>query len=171
MSRIARLSFIIIAIVCTLALFSTSSIRESFAQARPALVRNVDEPARVPYYHSVAPTCPYVNECLVTFPAVPANKRLHLTAVMGFFRDQTAANGFVALSLNTDYNNLIYAFPVSAFSGAYFGNLFSFNQQTDLFFEAEQSPVVQLGVGSLTSISVNPLNRVTVSGYLVDVLP
>ena len=72
------------------------------AQTRPAMVRSVDEPARVPYFQVVAPICPFTNQCISTFPAVPAGKRLRVLAVNALFRGP-ASSAF--MSLSRDFNN------------------------------------------------------------------
>lgn len=140
------------------------------AQTRPAMVRSVDEPARVPYFHSLAPTCTFTNQCFATFPTIPAGKRLRVTAIMGYFRGTNTA-GFVLLQ-NVDFNNPLVAFPVSPFNAAYYGSVISFNTPADIYFGAGQTPVLEFGIPAFAGgISVSPENRLTISGYLVDVLP
>lgn len=77
------------------ALLSTSAT----AQTRPALVRSVDEPARVPYSHDIRPTCPFLNQCMAEFPVVPAGKRLRLTNVRLMMLGTNAA-GFLGVHLD-----------------------------------------------------------------------
>jgi hypothetical protein len=152
--------------VITLVGYATPAV----AQVRPAMVRSVDEPARVPYYHSQQPTCPFANVCEAVFPTVPAGKRLRLTTVAGMFRF-TNDPGFFAVNLNAR-GSVIVAFPVAPFSGHYYGNFISTSQEVDLFFEAGQAPVLEFGVNAFSGgINNNLANRFTVSGYLVDVLP
>lgn len=142
------------------------------AQTRPALVRSVDEPARVPYYHSLAPTCPFLNQCVATFPAVPAGKRLRVTFVGAVFIG-TDDPGYMALHVDNDgVGNMRVAFPVTPFGAAFYGTMVSLNQQVDVFFEAGQAPFLDFGIGAgLGGIAANGRNRFTISGYLVDVLP
>ena len=68
-----------------------------FAQARAALVKNVDEPGRSPY-QAVQMT---FNNCGVYgfayFPAVPAGKRLVVTFVSGQFQLTTTSKVYVRL--------------------------------------------------------------------------
>ena len=143
---------------------------EATAQVRPAMVRSVDEPARVPYSHSVEPTYPYSNEAVYTFPSVPAGKRLRLANVRAVFVG-TNAPAFFAVSKNID-NNLLVMFPLTPFSGAYFGTTLSTSQDVDLIFEAGEAPVLQLGISSgAGGISQSGFNRLGVTGYLVDLLP
>lgn len=142
------------------------------AQTRPALVRSVDEPARVPYYHSLVPTCPFLNNCVATFPAVPAGKRLRVTFIGALFIG-TDDPGYMALHVNNDNaGNMRLAFPVAPFSGAFYGWIVSLSQQVDVYFEAGQAPFLDFGIGAgLGGIDVDSRNRFTISGYLVDVLP
>jgi hypothetical protein len=141
--------------------------REGFAQARAALVRSVDEPARVPYFHTLTATCPFLNQCLGQFPAVPAGKRLRLTRISGFFRFSNI-NAFVTLGIQ-GASSPMFAFPLTPFSGAYYGALLSFNEEVDVYLEAGQSPVLEVGSGS-TFATFLP-NVLTLSGYLVDLVP
>jgi hypothetical protein len=140
------------------------------AQTRPALVRSVDEPARVPYSHDIAPTCPFANVCEAVFPTVPAGKRLRLTEVRLMFRF-TNEPAFFAVN-NDARGNLRVAFPINPFSGHYYGSLLSGNFPVDLIFEAGHQPALELGTNAFaTPINVNSANRFGVTGYLVDVAP
>ncbi len=138
------------------------------AQTRPALVRNVDEPARVPYSHSLQPTCPFTNSCEATFPVVPAGKRLRLTSVSGLFIFTSVAGVF---ALHRDPGDtLLLMFPASSFNGAYYGSVVSARQEVDFYYEAGESPKLEFGVPAFGgSIFNDARNRLSVSGYLVDV--
>ncbi len=139
--------------------------------AAAALVRNVDEPTRVPYFRSEQPTCPFENQCTLTLPAVPAGKRLRLTLVEGIFYFAGAGqNAFVSVDL-ADTAHALFAFPITAFNAAYHGNLLSFNQPVDVFFEAGQVVILEVGTPFTTPFFNDSRNRLTVSGYLVDLLP
>lgn len=136
----------------------------------PTPIRNVEEPARVPYFHSVNPQCPFGNLCEVKFPAVEPGKRLRVTFISGFVRNVNAS-GFAALNLDIRNNPLQY-FPVSPLIGAFYGNIFSFNEAVDVYFEAGQSPHLEIGIPAGSGpFTPNPANRLTVSGYVVDVAP
>jgi hypothetical protein len=137
------------------------------AQVRPALVRSVDEPARVPYAYDLAPTCFFVNSCEADFPAVPAGKRLRITSVRLMFTGTNAASVFAVRRADTVFPTV--AFPVAPFSGAYFGNLLSGSFDVDLIYEAGQQPALELGNAS--AISNSAANRLGMTGYLVDVAP
>jgi hypothetical protein len=139
------------------------------AQVKAALVRSVDEPARVPYFVSGPPTCPFGNECEIVGPVVPAGKRVRVTRLEGFFIN-TSVNGFAALELNDD-NHPVVMFPVVLFAGAFFGQVFAFNQDVDFNFEAGQTPLLVVGVPGLSSIGVDARNRLSMAGYIVDLTP
>jgi hypothetical protein len=160
-------TIIFIFMVATLLGF-TSTV--AMAQVRPAMVRSVDEPARVPYSYSVEPTYPFSNQAVYTFPSVPTGKRLRLTNVRAVFLG-TNAPAFFAVSKNT-YNNLLVMFPLTPFSGAYFGDSLSISQDVDLIFETGEAPVLQLGISSgAGGISSSFTNHFGVTGYMVDLLP
>lgn len=136
----------------------------AFAQVRPAATKNVDEPARNPYFHTIAVTCPFTNSCYATFPAVPAGKRLRVTRIGAFARFQPNG-GFLALDLT--YGGIpVVAFPVSPMNLNYFGNCISADFAVDYYFEAGQTPVLELGNGA--GWSTSPLPNVRITGYLVD---
>jgi hypothetical protein len=137
------------------------------AQIKPAMVRNVDEPARVPYLVSAQATCPFVNECTLSGSTVPAGKRLRVTRLAGVLINQTASI-FFALHLNDSVHPLVM-FPAAPINGAFWGYVVSFNQEIDFYFEAGQTPILEIGTGGI--ISLDSRNRLTIVGYLVDVLP
>lgn len=152
----------LVASVIALAVPNTAS-----AQIRPAMVRNVDEPARVPYFASGQPGCPFLNECDLIGPIVPAGKRLRVTRLEGILIGQSTSIHFT-LALN-DTGHPVLMFPAEPMSGAFFGSVVSFNQEVDFYFQAGQTPVIE--VGNASSIVVDVRNRLTIVGYLVDVLP
>ncbi len=130
-------------------------------------VRDVDEPARVPYAYDLAPVCIYTNSCEADFPAVPAGKRLRITSVRLMFMGTNVASVFVVRRADTVFPTV--AFPVTPFSGAYFGALLSGSFDVDLIYEAAQQPALELG--NTTAIVYSGSNRFGVTGYLVDVAP
>ena len=148
-------------------LVAALSATAATAQVRPALVRSVDEPARVPYSYDLAPACVFLNSCEVDFPAVPAGKRLRITSVRLMFTGTNAASVFVVRRADTVFPTV--AFPVAPFSGAYLGNLLSGSFDVNLIYEAGQQPALELGNAS--AIVNSAANRFGVTGYLVDVAP
>ena len=153
-------------------LIAALSATAATAQTRPALVRSVDEPARVPYAHFLAPTCPFGNVCQATFPEVPVGKRLRLTQVSFFSLGVSSTTGiFVVYRLGTSSPLLI--FPVNRVNTAYYSSTSLVGTfAVDLIFEAGERPFLELGVpAGAGGIPANGFNRYGVTGYLVDVLP
>ena len=133
---------------------------------KAALVKNVDEPARIPYFVSAKPTCNSTNGCFVAGPIVGANKRVRVTRLEGMFFSQTGAILFY-LSKNNDFSPVLMfqAFPIPA---TVFGNVLSFNQEVDFYFEAGQTPYLGVASDPSSSFSNNSDNRLTITGYIVD---
>jgi hypothetical protein len=167
MSHSKRLTSVVVLSSLAVSVIALAVPNTASAQIRPAMVRNVDEPARVPYFASGQPGCPYTNECDLVGPIVPAGKRLRVTRLEGIIVGQTTSI-FFALMLN-DTSHPVLMFPAQPMSGAFFGSVVSFNQEVDFFFEAGQTPIIE--VGNTSSIVVDVRNRLTIVGYLVDVLP
>ncbi len=139
------------------------------AQVRPALVRSVDEPARVPYTQRVAPTCSFTNQCTASFPVVPAGKRLRITNVQALFFN---ANFTAFLGVHAGpAAQLAVAFPINPISGFFYGNLLTTSQPVDLTYEAGESPVLEVGCSTANTFTVDSRNLLGVSGYLVDTTP
>src|SRR5262249_32254810 len=75
--------------------------------SNPAIVSNMNDPGRIPYQSTLMTTpqtCPGgINECLFTFPAVPAGHRLVIQHVSGFIQAAPGAvPGMVALLLTNN---------------------------------------------------------------------
>jgi hypothetical protein len=138
------------------------------AQPKPALVRNVDEPARVPYYVSQPGNCLFSNECLMTGTTVPAGQRLRVTRLEGIIFFQSSN---IIAFLYANGGDPKFMFPSNAFGGAFYGSVVSFNVEVDFYFEAGETPVLGVGTGIPNTISTDARNRYTIVGYLVDVLP
>ena len=159
---------------CLAAVALAAATTPAQAQVRPAIVRSVDEPARVPYAYSLAPTCPYANVCYAAFPTVPAGKRLRLTnlqmLVFGISGSATPYLGVNRLG-NVDGDPFLMI-PVPPLSGAFYGTVHSANTLVDLIFEAGQTPTLEVGLSSgAGGIPSDSRNRLGVTGYIVDVAP
>jgi hypothetical protein len=145
---------------------------DATAQIRAALVRDVDEPARVPYEFEVAPTRPFLNVYHADFPAVPAGKRLKLTRISGFIWSVNSSNSGAFVAVNDPGGTFArVGFPIFHQPMAYWGTTYSFNIGVDYVFEAGQSPRVEMGVSAGTGGLPNPSPTVTrfrAHGYLVD---
>ena len=139
------------------------------AQIKPAMVRNVDEPARVPYIVSAAPNCPFVNDCSISGPIVPVGKRVRITRLQGVLINQQAGNTFFSLGVN-DTRHPLVIFPAAQFNAAFWGLTVSFSQEVDYYYEAGQTPVLEVGTAP-NSISNDNRTNLTLVGYMVDVQP
>ncbi len=139
------------------------------AQVRPALVRSVDEPARVPYTQRMAPTCAFTNQCTASFPVVPAGKRLRITSVQVMFFN---SNFPAFLGVHTGpAQQLTLAFTVNPISGYFYGTLTTTSQAVDLTYEAGETPMLEMGCNVGNTFSSDSRNLMGVSGYLVDTTP
>jgi hypothetical protein len=165
-----RLSALGLALVALAAVLPAG---EALAQVRPAYVKNVDEPGRVPYQQMVefsiaAPTCPVTSFCIVSFNAVPAGKRLvveHLSMLIGVagggqpnllaFGDQFSTNtGNVAIVPP----RFTPGVPVS---GVVFWSL---NEPVRVYYEAGQVPKVKVNASTNFGFVANA----SLHGYLID---
>jgi hypothetical protein len=135
----------------------------ALAQAvRAALVQNIDERGRNPYYQTVSCYSATSNQCYALFPPVPANMRLVVEFVASDVDTPTplsvaeffTAGGFVpilhTLQGNDPAGNKIYVA----------------NQPWRYYFEAGQQPYIVMNAqaGSFEFMS----GSVTVTGYLVN---
>jgi hypothetical protein len=143
------------------------------AQTRPALVRSVDEPARVPYGGTVTPTCPFGNQCVAEFPVVPAGKRLRVTAIAAVVRSNTSTvPHLLALHRNDSFGaNIISMVTMPPFGAAYYGSVASTSQAVDVMIEAGDKPVLEVGLAAGAGGITGGSTRLTLTGYLVDVAP
>jgi hypothetical protein len=167
MSTSKRIAIVLASLAVGVLVTRLADVPRVVAQAKAALVRSVDEPARVPYFISAQPTCPFLNECYVTGPVVPAGKRVRVTRLEGVLFGVTQ-DTFAALELN-DTNHPVLMFPFAPFSGAFFGNVVSFSQEVDFNLEAGETPIID--VGNTGSIPMDSRNQLTIVGYEVDLTP
>jgi len=139
------------------------------AQIKPAMVRSVDEPARVPYTSQMQPNCPFTNQCLAIFPTVPAGKRLRVTNVhVTIF--EANFSGLLAVHVGPA-KEIAVIFPVPPVAAAYYGFVGSTSQQVDFVYEAGEAPMLEYGTSAANSIFADNRNRLGLSGYMVDVAP
>jgi len=134
--------------------------------SNPVMVRSVDEPARVPYFVSGKPNCPFTNECLLVGTTVPAGMRLRITHINGWI--SANVSGFAALSVDTD-TNVAVMLPLTAVDGAFFFPSIAFNQEVDFYVDEGHTPELQ--VGSAGSIYQASFQSMTITGYLVNKQP
>lgn len=144
------------------------------AQTRPALVKNVDEPGRMPYQAMVEfngggePTCPIPGFCIVSFPDVPAGKRLvveRLTVLVGVTgagqpNYVTFGDGFVS-----NGGNIAIVMPNFAPSIEVMGVTFwALSEVVRVYYGPGTTPKVKLGATANFGFVAN----VSLHGYLID---
>ena len=123
------------------------------------------------YGHTIGTTCPFLNLCTATFPAVPAGKRLEVKFIAAWVRtgDPTSTGIGSLHADNVTATTVRLLFPISAFAAAYYQAAFVFNEQVNVVFEAGEAPVLELGTSG--SLIDSPFNKMTVTGVLVDGTP
>ncbi len=143
------------------------------AQVKAALVRNIDEPARVPYFFSAEPAFLTLNVCFLSGSVVPAGKRLRVTRLAGaFFLQDAALTGYTyGLHVSSGGTFPVLIFPGIPFQNSFYGNTVSFNQEIDYYFEAGQRPVLQVISNLGIPFSGTSVSRLTITGYMIDILP
>jgi hypothetical protein len=165
----SRASLLAVGAAC---IFAALNAAPAMGQIKPAMVRSVDEPARVPYGGTIAFGCPFGNDCTASFPVVPAGKRVHLTSVSLAMPAQSGAVHFLAVERNAaTFAGMLAVFPVAPISGAFYGSLLATTQPLDLNFEAGETPIVELGVVAGSGGINAGAARVTLVGYIVDLTP
>jgi len=163
------------------ALFTSIDGSTVMAQVRPAIVKNVDEPARSPYqayvHAAVGPgSACGTNFCDFSFPAVPANKRLAVTNVsVRFVPDSTATVQDVKLYVLDNTFNILNQITLPYNPSLYPGDnlvintarTYVANEQIRWYLEAGQVPRLTFHTsgGSLDTFGEQ---RVMLVGYLVD---
>jgi hypothetical protein len=158
------------------ALLCGAGIRVANAQVKPAAVKNVDEPGRIPYMKYVAAArgsanCG-TNFCDFVLPAIPVGKRLVITGFAGNMAFAgTATASRVTLQVDAT-NGPIFELPLDPalyhVDNIAIGspNRAAFNEKILLFAEAGQTPWISMyTTGSL--VNSWPQGFI-VSGYLVD---
>ena len=133
------------------------------AQVRAAFTKNIDERGRNPYLQTVSCLTNTSNECTVSFPAVPANKRLVVEHVNVAVETVTPLSN-VALSGNSFTS--LFPFLQLQSQGGPVGFFYIANQPLLTYYEAGQSP--QLDVAANAGTSETVASSATLSGYLVD---
>jgi len=139
------------------------------AQVRAALVQNVDDPGRIPYQALRA--CFFSGNafCSANLPPVPAGKRLVITHVSGFLRENLPGGTLVLTTILTQLGGGSYSritIPVT-FTGSDTGrNYFAFDQSALLVCDAGQSPSPSVSLGGVPSADSQAEFNLT--GYMLD---
>jgi len=168
--RLLTLATLILSATLVVAALGKFYAQPLLAQVRAALVRSVDEPARVPYFFSGPPDCTFAQDCTLTGTTVPAGKRVRVTRLEGFLAGQPSSME-VSLELNQLFRPVVW-FPVPLVTSpesTFWGNVISFNQEVDYYFEAGQQPI--LHVRNVFGVFVAAVNRLTIAGYIVELQP
>jgi len=140
-----------------------------FAQARPALTKDVDEPGRSPYQAIPVST----NDCgafaFLNFPAVQAGKRLVITFVSGATFTEESSTAFARVytlgaPMNVCVNNYAGPFVVVPISDKASSQDTSFSGPVQFYIEETRSPVLFV----VTPFSAHRTQSFTVVGYLID---
>ncbi len=176
-SVVRRMLVVVSAVVAVTLLAAPLAV----AQVRPAAVKNVDEPGRVPYvqYFSALPglsTGCGVNFCDFYPPVVPAGKRLVITDVYGVINLEPGAT---VHSLQVRVTDSTFAtwrnvFEVPHNPSAYYDvaladNLrrYAFQAKVMMFVEAGDRAAMHFWTGG--HIHTDYPTSLTIVGYLVDV--
>jgi len=138
------------------------------AQVRPAYVKNVDEPGRVPYQQMVgfsAYTCDPAH-CIISFNAVPAGKRLvveHVTMLVGINDGRPRLLAFGDNAVITRDNIAIVGGGFTEVPGSH--PFFSMDRAVKVYYETGAIPKLKFFfLGSLG----DSLYNASLHGYLID---
>jgi hypothetical protein len=156
---------------CALCIVGALGAAPAIAQIKPAMVRSVDEPARVPYGGTIAMTCPFGNLCNAVFPAIPAGKRVRVTEVSLAFGASASATHLIAVHRTSNDFTPVAMFQAVPFAAAYYGLMVATTQPLDVVFEAGETPTIEIGVAAGAGGINASAARATLTGYIVDVAP
>jgi hypothetical protein len=149
----------------TVGLTTGSSVSIANTDTNPVPVRNLDNAARSPYQETISFNQDQVGFCTnfvcsVSFPAVPAGKRLEVTHVSAVFN---APNGSATISVQPSFSVRVYLpLPQTYGFGTYVGGA-----SVTAYVQAGASPTVQLG-GLGVNTAPNTATA-TIVGHLVSV--
>jgi len=130
----------------------------TIAQAvKAAVVKNVDEPGRSPYHASGS--CVVGTLCTITFPAVPANKRLVVQYVSADLQSNNAV-GNNGLGFLSDGFKSYANFDIPRIESLNFAT----GQEATAYIDANAVPRFSLALPSSTAFQSHGI----LTGYLVD---
>jgi hypothetical protein len=164
---------LVLSLLVAAAMLGAFAITPALAQTRAALVKNVDEPGRAPYQHTVdfSPgECTTPSFCIVEFPAVPAGKRLVVENITVY---AAVAEGgaptllaFGDLFVTNQGNRYVLA-PAFTQSMTAFGSTFhALDRAVRVYYEPGEIPKVKIGA----SASFVIISNMSLHGYLIDAL-
>jgi hypothetical protein len=132
------------------------------AQVRAALIKNIDEKGRNPYIQHVFSSCSGTSGlCDLTYPVVPAGKRLVIERVSANIGSDAGINGTFLLLPNGG----AFALPGRTTS---LPSLFAVNEGVLAYYDAGQSPVFRIAISGTTPF-LAPADAV-IAGYMVDLM-
>ena len=136
----------------------------AFAQVRPAIIQDRDQAGR--NFYSSTGSCNTVtfNFCQITFPAVPAGKRLIVTHVSAL-NVMPAANTITSMDLRVLSGVIVGFFNVQAAPGAGPGFNYIINEATLAKFDAGESAQLITFISGSANFQLIGI----ISGYLIDI--
>ena len=135
----------------------------AYAQIKATFIQNRDEPGRNAYYQTASCNINTFGYCSVTFPVVPAGKRLVLTHVSAL-NLMPAANTITSSDLRILNGNIKAFYPVTQYPSTAPGVNYVSNDNAPLTFEAGETPQFLTFVSSNANFQL----VVSLSGYTVD---
>ena len=136
----------------------------AYAQVKAAIIQNRDEVGRNPFYQQASCNTVTFSFCQVSFPAVPAGKRLVVTHI-STLNLMPAANTITSTDLRILNGSIKGFYPVTLLPGTSSGFNYATNENTLATFEAGEAPQY------ITFVSNNANFQVVavLSGYTVDI--
>jgi hypothetical protein len=170
MKRIVSHALALILLV-TFGIALDSTANEAFAQIRPAYTKNVDEPGRLPYQNIVnfdSGSCISTSFCIVSFPAVPAGKRLvveEITVLAGVASGGSPNLVAFGDDFATNVGNIYIVKNDFSVGPTIIGNtFFSMDRPVHVFYEPGATPKVKISVSTAFAFVCN----MSLHGYLID---
>jgi hypothetical protein len=132
---------------------------------RPALVQDRDSKARN-FYEKTDSCHITADACTVSFPAVPAGKRLVIEHVSAVTTMLPATAGFLnLLTLANTATGVFQFLPFTRTPGTLSFAYFVTNEVVQTTFDAGQAPSVTMNASASPTISMSA----TISGYMIDI--
>jgi hypothetical protein len=143
---------------------------KAVAQIGAALVKNADEPGRVPYQQTLefgpnSTICLGGLFCVLSFPPVPSGKRLVVEQVSALIAVSGGQVHYLTLGDQFLTNGGNVAILQPNFVPAYNGRFLATTQQVRAYYEPEATPKLKIAV---TNGFSNFRSNVTLTGYLID---
>lgn len=171
MNRVIRTLVLMSVLVVVSGFFLSIVADRAIAQVRAALVKNIDEPGRMPYQQLVqfsTSECVSVLFCIVSFNPVPAGKRLVVehVSMLVFVQDGGQPNLLAfgdGFSTNTG-NVAILENDFKVGRSVLGQTAWSFSRPDRVYYEAGQTPKVKVGASAAFGFDGNA----SLHGYLID---